>query len=148
VQSIPQFNFILHGEESAKFVGADEIKFRGALGNLQMALSGKAQEHMNQSYKQFKPMNRLPMSFAATGQKDKMKTFLRNFTVNSASRVASTTYVMQWIEGSFDTEAIPRDAIDELISLAEVATDKNTIAVTDLLRLLMLKDTQAEYIMT
>jgi len=51
VQSIPQFNFILHGEESGRFVGADEIKFRAALGKLQNALSGKAGEHMLATYK-------------------------------------------------------------------------------------------------
>ena len=67
VQSIPQFNFMLHGEESDKFVGADEHKFRNALGKLQAALSGKAGEHMQQTYKQFKPMNRLPVSFGQTG---------------------------------------------------------------------------------
>ena len=76
VQSIPQFNFILNGEESDKFVGANEHSFRSALGKLQLALSGRASEHMNQQYKQFKPMNRLPMSFTATGQVDKMKQFI------------------------------------------------------------------------
>jgi len=59
-----------------------------------MALSGKASEHMNMTYLQFKPMNRLPMSFTATGQIDKMKTFIRNFTTNSASRVQSTSNLM------------------------------------------------------
>jgi len=34
VQSIPQFNFILNEEQSDKFVGADEHKFRQALGKL------------------------------------------------------------------------------------------------------------------
>lgn len=34
VQSIPQFNFILREEEMVKFVGADEQKFRSALGQL------------------------------------------------------------------------------------------------------------------
>ena len=34
VQSIPQFNFILHGEQSDKFVGASEHQFRSALGKL------------------------------------------------------------------------------------------------------------------
>ena len=34
VSSIPQFNFILNGEESSKFIGADENKFRTALSKL------------------------------------------------------------------------------------------------------------------
>lgn len=55
---------------------------------------------------------------------------------------------MQWIETSFDIEAMPREAIDELVELAEVAEDKSKIAIIDLFRLLILKDTQAEYILT
>ena len=51
VQSIPQFNFMLNGEQSDKFVGASEVKFRTALGKIQQALSGKAGEHMNMSFK-------------------------------------------------------------------------------------------------
>jgi len=57
-------------------------------------------------------------------------------------------HVMQWIETSFDIEAMPREAIDELVELAEVAEDKSKIAIIDLFRLLILKDTQAEYILT
>ena len=79
VSSIPQFNFFLNGEESSKFIGADENKFRAALLKLMEALSGKASEHMSLTYKQFKPMNKLPMSFSATGQMDKMKQFIKNF---------------------------------------------------------------------
>ena len=55
---------------------------------------------------------------------------------------------MQWIETSFDIEAMPREAIDKLVELAEVAEDKSKIAIIDLFRLLILKDTQAEYILT
>lgn len=55
---------------------------------------------------------------------------------------------MQWIENSFDIEAIPKEAIDELVELAECAEDKSKIAIIDLFRLLILKDTQAEYILT
>ena len=47
VSSIPQFNFFLNGEESDKFVGADENKFKNALAKLQEALSGKASEHQS-----------------------------------------------------------------------------------------------------
>ena len=53
---------------------------------------------------------------------------------------------MQWIEGGFNLEAIPKKAIDELSALALVAEDKNKIAVCDLFRLLVLQGDQAEYI--
>ena len=91
-------------------------------------------------FKQFKPMNRLPTSFTATGQMDKMKQFIKNFAASSASEVSSTAHVMQWIETSFDLESIPNDAINELVQLAEIAEDKSKIALIDLFRLLILKD--------
>ena len=70
-----------------------------------------------------------------------MKEVIRKFTTFSANRVKSTTNVMQWIEsGGFNLEACPNLAIDELCDLAEVAQDKNKIAVCDLFRLLVLKD--------
>ena len=93
-------------------------------------------------------MNRLPMSFTQTGQQDKMKTFIRNFTTSSANQVRSTSNVMQWIESGFNLEAIPDAAIDELSELAKVAQDKNKIAVCDLFRLLVLKDVQAVRLLT
>ena len=80
VSSIPQFNFMLNGEEHTKFVGADEGKFSTALGQIQAVLSGSASNHISLKFKQFKPMNKLPNTFAQTGQMDKMKTFIRNFT--------------------------------------------------------------------
>ena len=80
VSSIPQFNFMLNGEEHTKFVGADEGKFSTALGQIQAVLRGSASNHISLKFKQFKPMNKLPNTFAQTGQMDKMKTFIRNFT--------------------------------------------------------------------
>ena len=73
VTSIPQFNFILNGKEHTKFVGANEAKFSEALGQLSAILSGSASNHMSLNFKQFKPMNKLPSSFAQQGQIDKMK---------------------------------------------------------------------------
>jgi len=61
-------------------------------------LSGSASKHMSLNFKQFKPMNKLPSSFAQTGQMEKMKTFIKNFATSQASEVSSTTHVMQWIE--------------------------------------------------
>lgn len=54
---------MLYGEQSASQVGANEVKFRENLAVIYKALSGKASEHMHQEYKQFKPMNKLPVSF-------------------------------------------------------------------------------------
>jgi hypothetical protein len=47
---------------------------------------------------------------------------------------------MAWLEGSMNLEAISKAAIDELVELAEIAEDKNKIALVDLFRLLVLKD--------
>ena len=92
-------------------------------------------------------MNKLPTTFAARGQMDKMKQFIKNFATRSASEVSSTANVMQWIDGSFDIEAVPDTAINELRELAEVAEDKNKIALIDLFRLMILKENQAELIL-
>ena len=54
---------MLYGEQSAVQVGANEVKFRENLAVIYKALSGKSSEHMHQEYKQFKPMNKLPVSF-------------------------------------------------------------------------------------
>ena len=82
ISSIPQFNFYLNGQEIEKFVGANEDKFRTALARIYEALSGSASNHMNLKYKEFKPMNKLPTSFTATGQIDKMKQFVKNFATS------------------------------------------------------------------
>ena len=76
VQSIPQFNFFIDGKEHTKFVGADENKFRQAIGELHKVTSSKAGEHMHLDFKQFKPMNRLPVCFTNKGALEKMKTFI------------------------------------------------------------------------
>ena len=44
-------------------------------------------------------------------------------------------------------ENCPNEAIDELVELTEVAEEKSKIALADLLRLLMKKDTQCQYIL-
>ena len=70
---------MLNGQEHTKFVGADENKFRTALGQIIEVLSGSASKHANLQFKQFKPMNKLPTTFTARGQMDKMKQFIKNF---------------------------------------------------------------------
>ena len=54
--------------------------------------------------------------------------------------MSSTAKLNMWLDGSFDLTAIPRDAINELRELAEIAEDKPKIALIDLIRLLVLKD--------
>lgn len=73
MRSIPQFNFYINGKEHAKFVGADEIKFRTLLGEINDLTSSKAGSHMSMQFKQFRPMNKKPVGFVAPGQVDKMK---------------------------------------------------------------------------
>lgn len=67
VRSIPQFNFYLNGKEHTKFVGADENKFRQALGDLHKETASKAAQHMQLEFKQYKPMNMLPVCFTNQG---------------------------------------------------------------------------------
>ena len=47
----------------------------------------KSSQHMSMTFKQFKPMNRLPVGFTATGQIDKMKEFITKLTQQCASEV-------------------------------------------------------------
>jgi hypothetical protein len=51
--------------------------------------------------------------------------------------VGSTQNLNKWLVG-FKLEAMPKEAIDELMSIVEIAEDKTKIALIDLLRLLML----------
>ena len=67
IRSIPQLSFFLNGKEHAKFVGADEHKFRQHLSELHQQTMSKAGSHFSMSFKQFKPMNRLPVGFTAAG---------------------------------------------------------------------------------
>ena len=71
---------------------------------------------------------------------DKMKEFIISFAKRSEKDVKSTKELMAWLEGSMNLEAISKAAIDELVELAEIAEDKNKIALVDLFRLLVLKD--------
>jgi hypothetical protein len=76
-----------------------------------------------------------------------MKEFIQNFAKKSEKDVKSTKALVSWLD-SINLEAIPKPAIDELVELAEIAEDRSKIALVDLLRLLVLKDTQADYILS
>jgi hypothetical protein len=43
----------------------------------------------------------------------------------------------KWVSG-FKIESMPKEAIDELMEMFEIAEDKNKIALIDLTRLLMM----------
>ena len=68
-----------------------------------------------------------------------MKEFIKKFAQQSQQEVKSTAALLSWLE-SFDLKSIPREAIDELVELAEIAEEKNKIALIDLFRLLILHD--------
>jgi hypothetical protein len=55
-------------------------------------------------FKQFKPQNKLPIGFTATGQIDKMKEFISKLATENAkdTKVAN---LLQWLQ-TFDTKAM------------------------------------------
>jgi hypothetical protein len=140
VSSIPQFNFYLNGKGHTKFVGADENKFRQALGELHKETASKAGSHASLDFKQYKPMNLMPVCFTNQGQIEKMKEFILSFAKKSHADVKSTKELSAWLEGDMNLDSIPKPAIDELVELSEIAEDRSKIALIDLLRLLVLKD--------
>lgn len=55
--------------------------------------------------------------------------------------------MISWLDG-FNLDNIPREAIDELVELADIAEEREKIAVIDLFRLIILQEAQVEYILT
>jgi hypothetical protein len=60
--------------------------------------------------------------------------------------VSSTINIVKWLS-VFKLENVPREALDELMSLIEIAEDKSKIALIDLLRLLLCHEPNAAYIL-
>lgn len=83
VSSIPQFNFFFGGNQMVKFIGADEAKFRAAFDQLTTLAGSKASTHSQLHFKQFKPMNLMPMCYTSAGQIDKIKEFVMKFAQDS-----------------------------------------------------------------
>jgi hypothetical protein len=77
-----------------------------------------------------------------------MKEFVTNFAKSEEvqKEVASTTNLLNWL-ATMKLEHAPREAIDELIQLVEIAEDKSKIALVDLLRLLMIHEVNAAHIL-
>lgn len=79
---------------------------------------------------------------------DKMKEFVLKFADSEEVKkeVASTDQMKKWLT-SFKLESMPREAIDELFSMVEVAEDKSKIALIDLVRLIMMHEHSAAHIL-
>ena len=78
---------------------------------------------------------------------DKMKELVTQFISKEETKkaVKSTENILKWAE-QFKVEAMPKEAIDELMELIEVAEDKNKIALCDLLRLVLLQEHSAAFV--
>ena len=72
---------------------------------------------------------------------EKMREFVSTFAKSTEvqKEVSSTEHIQKWLVG-FKIESMPKEAIDEFMSMIDVAEDKNKIALIDLLRLLMIQD--------
>lgn len=99
---------------------------------------------MSMEFIQFKPMNLKPMMYEDTKAVETIKKFLQNLVSQSKSELKLDNF-SQWLE-TFNTKVISKPAMDELVQLAEIAEDKNKIAVFDCMRLLILNPDCAEYI--
>lgn len=93
-------------------------------------------------------MNLAPQGFTGMANIEKMKEFVMNFAKSEEVKkeVASTENLQKWLVG-FKLENMPREAIDELVSMIEIAEDKFKIALIDLLRLLMQYEHTAAHIL-
>jgi len=118
------------------------------LGELNDKAGSKFINHKQQNYKQFKPMNLAPQGFTSIGMIEKMKELIQKFANSEEvqKEVPNLQNFKAWL-GSFKLEAIPKEAVDELMMLIEAAEEKNKIALIDLTRLLMMHEHSAAYIL-
>lgn len=79
---------------------------------------------------------------------DKMKEFINNFVKSEdvMKEGAPTENLLKWLQ-TFKLETMPREAINELMGVIEIAEDKNKIALIDLVRLLMMYEHSAAHIL-
>ena len=148
ITAIPQFYFYVNGEQYREFKGADQNKLTSTLVEIsEKAGKSKFVNHKNLSFKQFKPMNLAPQGFTSMQLLDKMKEFILKFAESeeAAKEVKSTENIKKWL-ATFKLENISREAIDELISLIEIAEDKSKIALIDLVRLIIMTDHQCAHV--
>lgn len=110
IMSVPTFHFYLNGKLHAQFTGANKQKFMDNLAELNRITGSKANDHYTMSFRQFKPQNKLPMSFTSPGHQDKMKEFIGKLANDSAKDV-QVDILLTWLE-TFDTKSMSNDAID------------------------------------
>ena len=67
-----------------------------------------------------------------------MKEFITKLALQNQGQV-KVSNLQSWL-ASFDIENIRPEAIDQLVALSEIAEDKSKIALIDLLRLVVLKE--------
>ena len=93
-------------------------------------------------------MNLAPQGFVSMNMIEKMKEFVQNFAKSEEvhKEVQSTDNIQKWLT-TFKLEMMPREAIDELMELVQIAEDKNKIALIDLVRLLMMHEYNAAHIL-
>jgi hypothetical protein len=108
VRSIPHFEFWFQGKEHQKFQGANEPLFRKHLNEMHELTSSKASQHMGMDFKHFKPMNRMPISFANTNQIGKMQEHITKLVNQSGQKVDK---LQEWLK-TFDIKAMPSASID------------------------------------
>ena len=142
IHAIPCIKFFFNSKEHSQVEGAKEPEFRSKLSDLHELTRSRAGDHSWSTFKQFKPSNTKPVGFTQAAQLDKMKEFLTKLVSQSTERVNS---LQQWLR-SFNVESMDKEAIDQLMSLAQSAEDKQRIALADLMRLLVLSEAHAEYI--
>jgi thioredoxin 1 len=148
ISSIPQFNFYVGGKMVNTFKGAHDDKLASAVAEISEQVMTGVAKHKDLSFQQFKPMNLAPQGFTSMGAIEKMKEFVLNFvkSEDTLKEVKSTQNLQNWLN-VFRLENMPREAIDELMELVEIAEDKNKIALIDLIRLLMLHEGNAAHIL-
>jgi len=87
----------------------------------------------------------MPVGYTAEGQQDKMGAFISKMVETSQNELKLDS-LKEWLK-TFDCKKMDPQTIDQLVSLAEIAEDKQKIALIDLLRLIVLEEKQAEYLL-
>lgn len=94
----------------SSFTGANEATFRQKLAEVHKATMSKAGDHQTMTFTQFKPQNKLPICFTATGQVDKMKEFINKLAKENA-KDTKVDHLLKWLE-TFDVKAMDVSTID------------------------------------
>jgi len=152
VNAIPNFIAFHNGNQVKNFKGANEQQLFATIAELSDKVpKGKvkgAGSHDQMVFKQFKPTHLAPQGFTALGQLDKMKQFIEKFVDSDTVKkeVGEVKAFKAWLV-DFKLEAISQEAINELVSMVEVAEERFKIALIDLVRLLFQYEGSAAHIL-